>query len=87
MVSTQNMRSQLKDGLEAAKGIGQQALDTGSDMLHDFSETAQGTLKAGYEQAEDIGSMIADFVRERPLTTLVLAATVGCMFGYFYRRR
>lgn len=59
------------------------AAKDGADQLRSQSEAAFGDFKAG---AENIEAQLADAVREKPVTSLAIAAGVGFLFAMLSRR-
>lgn len=88
MASTsQQVGSQGKDALHSVQEMGREALNSATDKFQDMRDGAQDVFKAGCDQISDFGQTLTDTVRERPLQVLLGAAVVGCMIGFFLRRK
>ena len=59
------------------------AAAVGVDQLKSQGESAYGDLRTG---AENIEAQISDAVREKPVTSLAIAAGVGFLFALLSRR-
>ena len=71
---------QAREGLEEAGSSARKRLEQRREELRDHYDTLAGSTAS---LAEDCG----DFVRRRPMTSLLVAATVGCLTGCLLERR
>jgi ElaB/YqjD/DUF883 family membrane-anchored ribosome-binding protein len=50
-------------------------------------ETAANYIEEGRQRAADVGRRVNDYVTERPVKALMLAAGAGILLGYLFSRR
>jgi ElaB/YqjD/DUF883 family membrane-anchored ribosome-binding protein len=68
---------------EKSAGTARRAASEGVEQLRARGEAKMAELRAGTSQMED---QIADTVREKPITSLAIAAGVGFLFALIARR-
>jgi ElaB/YqjD/DUF883 family membrane-anchored ribosome-binding protein len=63
---------------------------TASDRLREQSavdgETATGYLKQGWKKMGDMERQAEDYVRRRPVSSVIVAAGAGALLGYVLSR-
>lgn len=63
-----------------------QARQSASENYQDIYEQGENAIHALKNQACSLEEQVTDYVRERPLTTLALAAAAGYLFSAITRR-
>jgi ElaB/YqjD/DUF883 family membrane-anchored ribosome-binding protein len=77
------LTEQLRETGQHSYGAARRAASEGVEQLRAKGEEAIENLKAG---ANDLEQQISDSVREKPLTSLAIAAGVGYLFALLARR-
>ena len=77
------LTEQLKLMREHSYGAARRAASEGIDDLRARGEAAYESIKAN---ADDLERQLADTVREKPITSLAIAAGVGFLFALISRR-
>jgi ElaB/YqjD/DUF883 family membrane-anchored ribosome-binding protein len=77
------LTEQLRETGQHTYGAARRAAAEGVDQLKAQGEAAIENLKAS---ANDLEQQISDSVREKPLTSLAIAAGVGYLFALLARR-
>jgi ElaB/YqjD/DUF883 family membrane-anchored ribosome-binding protein len=79
---------------EQASAVSQDILGMGAvarDVAHEKLEEFQGNASAVYEQGQDqvrqATRTLEQFIAEKPLTSVLIAAGVGLFLGRFWMRR
>jgi ElaB/YqjD/DUF883 family membrane-anchored ribosome-binding protein len=87
----QEMKSQLSErAAKAMEGL-QQAGSEVRAAAHEQLDVLRGTASECYEEGrkrvQQVGQTLEQRIRERPLSSLLIAAGVGCLLGLIWRRR
>lgn len=77
------LRAQVASSGERSFGALRNIAADGAEQLRSQGEAAMGDLK---DSAGDIEAQLAATVREKPVTSLAIAAGVGFLFALFARR-
>lgn len=89
--SKRNYRGNRSRSAQSAGGrLGEQAMKVNDD-LHETvritRDVARAKLDEGREMAEQIERTVEDLVRQRPLTSVLIAAGVGMVLGRMWSHR
>ena len=79
----EKLAKQLAAAGEHGYGAARRAAADGVDQLRAHGEATMDTWKAN---AKDIEAQVIDHVREKPVTSLAIAAGVGFLFALLSRR-
>lgn len=79
----EKLTKQLAETGEHGYGAARRAAAEGVEQLRAHGEAALGSLRGG---AEDIEAQVVARVREKPMTSLAIAAGVGYLFALLSRR-
>jgi ElaB/YqjD/DUF883 family membrane-anchored ribosome-binding protein len=69
------------------QGINGTAWDAAQERLGQMGEQASEHIAEGREKAYGVACACEHFIRERPLTSLLMAAGFGWLLGRFWKRR
>jgi ElaB/YqjD/DUF883 family membrane-anchored ribosome-binding protein len=85
--ATEQLRE--KAGVAAAKlqDIGSKATEAAREEYDHLRDTAGEYFHDGRERARQWRSDMEEYVQEKPLKSLLIAAGVGMLFGFIWRRR
>lgn len=67
--------------------LGQATKDIASDSLEAVKSELGGLYKQGQKKATEVGGQLEDRVRSHPMQTLLIAAGVGFIIGWFNRKK
>jgi ElaB/YqjD/DUF883 family membrane-anchored ribosome-binding protein len=78
-----------KAGEAAAKlhDIGSKAADAAHEQYDRLRDTAGEYFQDGRDRARQWREGLEEFVQEKPIKSLLIAAGVGMLFGFIWRRR
>ena len=79
----ESVRAQLARSTERSATAARKAAYSGAENLKEHGEAALEELRAG---ARDVEAQLIATVREKPMTTLAMAACVGFLFALIARR-
>jgi ElaB/YqjD/DUF883 family membrane-anchored ribosome-binding protein len=74
------MRSDFEETVGKAK-------DAAQEKLHRIGETASEYYKQGLDKARDWENNFESFIKDRPITSVLIATGVGLFFGMLWSRR
>ncbi len=80
------LRIQAKEATRVFEEIGGIAKDA-QEKLGQLSENASGYYEQGQVKVHQLRRTVEQFIREKPVKTVLIAAGVGLVFGRFWMRR
>jgi ElaB/YqjD/DUF883 family membrane-anchored ribosome-binding protein len=81
------LSQQAKEVAEDVQKMGETMRDAAQEKLEQAGERASEYCGQGQEKLHGAACACEQFVRQRPLTSLLLAAGVGLLFGRLWKRR
>lgn len=78
-----SLTEQLSRTGEHSYTTARRAAAEGVDAIRERGEAAAAALRSN---AHDVERQVVDYVHEKPLTALAIAAGIGCLFGMMSRR-
>jgi ElaB/YqjD/DUF883 family membrane-anchored ribosome-binding protein len=88
---TASTTEQLKQQTGAVRDdlgqLGRLAKQAAKEKLDDAREAASGYYGHGRKKADELETQVADYVRTKPLKSILIAAGVGALFGILISRR
>jgi ElaB/YqjD/DUF883 family membrane-anchored ribosome-binding protein len=85
--TTEKLRDKLSETRENIVDMGHLAKEAVQDKLHDLKATAADKYDAGKEKLGEYGENFAETVRGAPMKSVLIAAGVGLLVGFFACRR
>jgi ElaB/YqjD/DUF883 family membrane-anchored ribosome-binding protein len=86
----QGAAAQVKDKVSEVasniKDMGSQVRDAAAEQYENVKEGAAEYYRAGRDKAAEWESQIEEYVRERPIKSLLMAAGVGALLGIIWKR-
>ena len=67
--------------------MGSIARDVAQEKLEQLRESATEYRDQGRDKIQEVERTIEDYIRERPIKTILIAAGVGLLLGRFWMRR
>jgi ElaB/YqjD/DUF883 family membrane-anchored ribosome-binding protein len=81
---------QLKDSAQQVtqnlRNIGSQARDAANEKFNDLKQQANEYYDQGRERAQEWEKTLEDYVQEKPIQSLLIAAGVGLVLGMLWKR-
>lgn len=68
------------------KDLGNVATDATEEAIGQLRETASACCERGRDEVRQVESIFARFFREQPVTSVLVAAGVGLLFGRIWKR-
>jgi ElaB/YqjD/DUF883 family membrane-anchored ribosome-binding protein len=94
MANTKHLKNEAASVAEHASALAQDVRDLGhaakrtvSDSADALRETANDYLEQGKTKAREAGEMVQEKVGEKPITSLLVAASIGFLIGALWVRR
>jgi len=81
------MGKQARKVIQDVQEMGGAARDVAQEKLEHLRESASEYKDQGRDKVEQVERTIEQFIRERPLKTVLIAAGVGLLIGRFWMRR
>ena len=78
------VRKQAKKGTKDLEEMGATARDAAQEKVGQLREDASEYYEQGRDKVRDVVCASAQFVRERPFTSLLIGAGVGWLLGRFW---
>lgn len=78
-----NLTEQLARTGEHSYSAARRAAAEGVEAIRERGEAAAAVLRSN---ANDVERQVVEYVHEKPLTALAIAAGIGCLFGMMSRR-
>ena len=78
---------QAKEVTEDVQNMGGTLRDAAQEKLGHMGEKAAEYCEQGQDRVHGIACACEQFLRQRPLTSVLLAAGVGLLLGRFWKRR
>jgi ElaB/YqjD/DUF883 family membrane-anchored ribosome-binding protein len=84
---TDQLGQQAKEVAEDLQNMGATVRDAAQEKLGQMGDKASEYYEQGQDRVRGVGCACQQFVQQRPLTSLLLAAGVGVLLGCFWKRR
>jgi ElaB/YqjD/DUF883 family membrane-anchored ribosome-binding protein len=84
--TSERLGKQAREVTEDVKKMGETVRDAAQEKLDQVGEKAVECCAEGREQVHGAACACEQFLRQRPLMSVALAAGVGWLFGRFWRR-
>lgn len=78
---------QAEEVVETLQKIGKTVRDVAQEKLDQVSEKSSEYYEQGLDKVHGIACNCEQFLRKRPLTSVLIAAGIGWFFGRFWKRR
>jgi len=85
--TTEQLRDKSAEVQENLRDMGSHVRDAAQEKIGQLRDRAQEYYQQGRERISDWEESLEDYVRERPLQSILIAAGVGVVFGWLWRRR
>lgn len=83
-----NLGGKVKDAVGGMLGDSKMQAEGKADQVQGRVQNAYGSAKdAGREAAGTLGAQLDSYMREQPVSALLIAAGVGYVFSYLIHRR
>jgi ElaB/YqjD/DUF883 family membrane-anchored ribosome-binding protein len=85
--ATEQLRSQTETVRDDLSELGRLAKGAAREKLGEARGVASDYYGHGRKKAEELESQLVDYVRTKPLKSILIAAGVGALFGLLISRR
>ena len=85
--TTDRLAKQAMQLSKDLRELGTAAKDVAQEKVGQLRDDASERIEQGKDKVHDIVPTVEQYVRERPLKSLLIAAGVGLLFGRFWMRR
>jgi len=85
--TAEQLRSQTEAVREDLGQLGRLAKQAAKEKLEEAREVAADYYDQGRKKADELETQLADYVRARPLKSVLIAAGIGALFGILISRR
>lgn len=85
--ATEQLRSHGATVREDVREFGRLARDAAKEQLGDAQQTASELLEQGKRKADDLEARLTQYVREKPIKSLLIAAGIGVALGMLWSRK
>jgi len=82
-----DVRSAAKEVGENLRDLGSQVRDTAAEQYGQLREQASDYYEKGRQRALDMEQTLEEYVQEKPIQALLMAAGVGVVLGWLWKRR
>ena len=85
--TSDQLGKQAKEVTEDLRAMGETVRDAAREKLGQVGERASECCEQGRDKVHGVACACEQFLRQRPLTSVLLAAGVGLLLGRFWLRR
>jgi len=83
---TRQQSQQAGGAAQSLRDMGRQVKETAHEKLQNLRETASEYYEQGREKAMEWEQNFENYVREQPIKSVLIAAGVGLVLGFVWRR-
>jgi ElaB/YqjD/DUF883 family membrane-anchored ribosome-binding protein len=81
-----NVSQSLRDAGSHARDAAAQARDAAAEKIGQIRDHANDYYESGKQRAQEWEQGLEDYVREKPIQSLLIAAGVGMLLGVLWKR-
>lgn len=81
-----NLRESAKEVKENLRELGSQVRDTATQQYEQLREQASDYYQQGRDRAMEMEQSLEQYVQEKPIQSLLIAAGVGVLLGILWKR-
>jgi ElaB/YqjD/DUF883 family membrane-anchored ribosome-binding protein len=85
--TTDRLNKQAKKATHDLQKIGETVRDAAQERLDQVGEKASEYLEQGRDKVHGAACACEQFLRKRPLRSVLVAAGIGWLLGHFWKRR
>ena len=82
----QTIRDTAKDVQQKVRDAGSQVRDAAAEKMNDLRDQAGEYYEQGKQHAQEWEQGLEDYIREKPIQSLLIAAGVGMLLGILWKR-
>lgn len=79
-------QTQQRDVGQQLRDVGSQVRDAAQQQYTQLRDSANEYYQQGRERAMEWEQNFEDYVREQPMKSVLIAAGIGCIIGFLWRR-
>jgi ElaB/YqjD/DUF883 family membrane-anchored ribosome-binding protein len=85
--ATDDLRDKASEVAQDVRDMGGQLGDVAREQYENVKEQASQYYKRGRKRAADVEEGFEDYIREKPIHAILVAAGIGLLVGMMWRRR
>jgi len=85
--TTSQLRDQTDTVREDIRKLGRIAKDAAQEKVDEARQAATDYYGQGRERAGEMEDQLVEYIREKPIKSMLIAAGIGAFFGFFWSRR
>ncbi len=85
--ATGDVRAAAREVGENLRDLGSQVRDTATEQYGQLKDQASEYYEKGRQRALDLEQTLEEYVQEKPIQSLLIAAGVGAVLGWLWKRR
>lgn len=82
-----NVKEKAREVGHQAREMGEHAREAAAEKMHELRDRAGDYYKQGRRQAVKLEHRVENYVQEHPMESLLIAAGVGLVAGFFMRHK
>ena len=82
-----DVRAAAREVGENLRDLGSQVRDTATEQYDQLREQAGGYYEQGRQRALEMEQTLEQYVQEKPIQSLLIAAGIGAVLGWLWKRR
>jgi len=84
--SSPGLGDSASQAAQSVRNLGENVRDAASEKFNDLRDQARDYYEQGRDRAREWEQGLEDYVQEKPIQSLLIAAGVGMLFGFLWRR-
>jgi ElaB/YqjD/DUF883 family membrane-anchored ribosome-binding protein len=85
--ATDRLKAQTSTVRDDLRELGRVSKDAAQEKLDEARRAAGGVYDQSRRKVGDVEDQLVDYIREKPLKSLIIAAGVGLVLGAFWSKR
>jgi ElaB/YqjD/DUF883 family membrane-anchored ribosome-binding protein len=85
--TSEQLGKQAREVTEDVQKMGGILRNAAQEKLEQAGETAADYFKQGQEKVQGVACACEEYLREKPLTSILIAAGIGWLLGRYWKRR
>jgi ElaB/YqjD/DUF883 family membrane-anchored ribosome-binding protein len=82
----QDLQSKATEVQQNIRDMGNQVRDVAQDKFNELRDSASAYYEQGRQRAQEWEQGLEDYVQQQPVKALLIAAGVGALIGFLWRR-
>ena len=83
---TSGLRERASDIRDSVRDLASNAREAAGETMEHWRESATESLKRGKQRATEVEKTIEHYIRDEPMKSVLIAAGVGLLIGFLWKR-